>query len=81
MTGPTDEQPEDDNTKLVTVKLPEGDGTVTVTLLLHGIQYGEDFTVALGKPSIQVQVKGSGTQVLDIYFDGVLAQSEVLEFA
>ncbi len=81
VTGPTDEQPEDDNTKLVTVKLPEGDGTITVTLLLDGIQYGEDFTVALGKPSIQVQVKGSGTQVLDIYFDGVLAQSEVLEFA
>ena len=74
------EVPEDDNAKLVTVNLPEGDGTITVTLLLDGIQYGEDFTVALGKPSIQVQVKGSGTQVLDIYFDGVLAQSEVLEF-
>lgn len=71
---------EDDNAKLVTVNLPEGDGTITVTLLLDGVQYGEDFTVALGKPSIQVQVKGSGTQVLDIYFDGVLAQSEVLEF-
>ena len=74
------EVPEDDNAKLVTVNLPEGDGTITVTLLLDGVQYGEDFTVALGKPSIQVQVKGSGTQVLDIYFDGVLAQSEVLEF-
>lgn len=74
------EEPEDDNTKLVTVDLPEGDGTITVTLLLDGVQYGEDFTVALGKPSIQVQVEGSGTQVLDIYFDGVLAQSEVLEF-
>ena len=77
---PDPQVPEDDNAKLVTVNLPEGDGTITVTLLLDGVQYGEDFTVALGKPSIQVQVKGSGTQVLDIYFDGVLAQSEVLEF-
>lgn len=41
------EVPEDDNAKLVTVNLPEGDGTITVTLLLDGVQYGEDFTVAL----------------------------------
>ena len=92
--GPKEEQPEqpDDNqpttsepletpsVQIVTVLLPPGEGTVTVSLKLDGIPYCDDFTVELGPSSVQMEISGTGTKVLDVYFDGVLSQTQTLTF-
>ena len=76
----TSEPPETPSVQIVTVLLPPGEGTVTVSLKLDGIPYCDDFTVELGPSSVQMEISGIGTKVLDVYFDGVLSQTQTLTF-
>lgn len=86
-TQPEDTQPEDTTAieptkteKIVEIKLPEGEGTVTVSLRLDGASYGQPFNVDCSRGTISVSVEGSGVQKLDIYFDGVLNETKTIDF-
>lgn len=69
-------------TKIVSVSLPAGESTVRVTLKLDDAVAGE-YNVELSAEQTERQflVEGAGTQQLDVYIDGVLTQTRMVEFS
>ena len=66
--------------KTITVKLPEGKGNTMITIKIDGEAYGTPFAMDLEARTVDVVVKGSGRQTVDIYFDGVLGETQTVDF-
>ena len=67
------------STQTVTIELPDTEDIVTVTLNLDGVQVGR-YSVEGTDGTLVCSVAGTGTEQLDIYFDGELARSQMLTF-
>ena len=66
--------------KTLKIKLPEGDGTVTVSLRVGDSSYGEPFSANCADGTTSVAVAGTGVQQVGIYFDGVLSDTQTVDF-
>ena len=62
----------------VEVLLPEGEGTVLLTIKVDGSTHLEYVADKGGRVSFKVE--GTGTKQMDIYFDGVLQETRTLVF-
>ena len=62
------------------MKLPEGKGNTMITIKIDGEAYGTPFAMDLEARTVDVVVKGSGRQTVDIYFDGVLGETQTVDF-
>jgi serine/threonine-protein kinase len=66
--------------KTITISLPQQDGDVFVKVEVNGTTvYGRNEDCAQG--SIQVPLSGSGTQTVNVYFDGALHESYPVDFS
>ena len=63
----------------VEIELPEGEGTVMVTVKVDGSTYLE-YPVDKDRGTISFTIEGAGTKQMDVYFDGVLQQTRELKF-
>ena len=66
--------------KVIYVTMPSDGRTHTVTVYVAGIQQMEPFEVEAGGVQIPIQVSGSGEQNVDIYLDGSLYDSQLVDF-
>ena len=66
-------------TRTVTIELPQTGGVMVVTLKLDGQQVGR-YSADPGDRTLTCEVTGSGVQQLDVYFDGVLTQTQRVDF-
>ncbi len=69
-------------TKTVSVTIPAGEGSATVTLKLDGAATGEYVVELLPEQTErQFLIEGAGEQQLDVYIDGVLTQTRTVTFS
>lgn len=74
------EPPEPQLTSLdVEIHLPEGEGTILVTVKVDGATYLEH-VADRENGSVSFSIEGTGTKQMDIYFDGVLHETQTLHF-
>ena len=66
--------------KVIYVTMPSDGRTHTVTVYVAGVQQMEPFEVEAGGVQIPIQVSGSGEQNVDIYLDGSLYDSQLVDF-
>ena len=66
--------------KVIYVTMPSDGRTHTVTVYVAGVQQMEPFEVEAGGVQIPIQVSGSGEQNVDIYLDGALYDSQLVDF-
>ncbi|MFI3313611.1 MAG: Stk1 family PASTA domain-containing Ser/Thr kinase [Eubacteriales bacterium] len=69
-----------DGEVILTVPLRTGNGTVKCTIYVDRVQYGEHFSVQLGAATMDIAVKGSGVQTVDVYYDGTIGYSQEVDF-
>ncbi len=69
--------------KTISVTIPGGEGTVTVTLKLDDAATGSEYTVELTEEPIERQflIEGSGVRQLDVYINGVLIETRTVTFS
>ncbi len=68
-------------TKQVQIPLPTSGTSVKCRMYLDRNPYGEEFEIILdGQEYLAVDIKGTGTQELTVFFDGINQYSEILEF-
>ena len=67
-------------TKTLSVTLPSGDGTVHV-VITQSAKTVYDHTVERSQGSVSVSLTGSGTEEIEIYFDGTLSESYPFNFS
>ena len=69
-------------TKTVSVTIPAGEGSATVTIKLDGATTGEYGVELLPEQTErQFLIEGAGEQQLDVYIDGVLTQTRTVTFS
>ena len=69
-------------TKTVSVTIPAGEGSATVTIKLDGATTGEYVVELLPEQTErQFLIEGAGEQQLDVYIDGVLTQTRTVAFS
>ena len=66
--------------KVIYVTMPSDGRTHTVTVYVAGVQQMEPFEVEASGTQIPIQVSGSGEQNVDIYLDGSLYDSQLVDF-
>lgn len=69
--------------RLITLTLPSAPGVYEVTVKVGGETQGEPYIVDTTDEwltSIDIQVTGSGVQDVDIYLDGILYDSQTIDF-
>ncbi len=70
------------STRTVSVTLPAGEGTVTVTLRLDDTtSYEYSVELSAEQTARQFLIEGSGTQRLDVYINGVLTETRDVTFS
>ena len=67
-------------TKTLSVTLPSGEGTVHV-VITQNAKTVYDHTVERSQGSVSVSLTGSGTEEIEIYFDGTLSESYPFNFS
>ena len=73
--------PDEKREKTIEVKLPEGEGMTMITIKIDGVAYGSPFSIDLEAKTVPIVVMGTGRQTVDIYFDGVLGESQLVDFS
>ncbi len=63
----------------VEVRLPEGDGTILVTIKVDGTTYLE-YVADKERGKVSFNIEGVGVKQMDVYFDGVLQETRKLDF-
>ena len=63
----------------VGIQLPEGEGTILVTVKVDGSTYFE-YVVDRDRGSVLFTIEGTGVKQMDVYFDGVLYETRELDF-
>ena len=69
--------------KVITLTLPQTPGVYEVTVKVGGEIQGSPYIVDTTEEwtqSISIQVTGSGVQDVDIYLDGILYDSQTIDF-
>lgn len=71
------------STKTISIMIPGGEGSVTVTLKLDDAAVGNEYVVELTPEATERQflIEGSGTRQLDVYINGVLTETRPVEFS
>jgi len=63
----------------VEIRLPEGEGTILVTVKVDGSTYLEN-VADRERGKVNLTIEGAGIKQMDIYFDGVLQETRELDF-
>ena len=75
--GPSDPTP---SVARITVALPQDRDSTVITITVDDVVLGEPFEVSTAQGTVELQVQGSGTQLVTIYFDGVKGWSNSVTF-
>lgn len=86
-TMPEPDRPEQDppvqepqmNSLNVEIRLPDGEGTILVTVKVDGTTYLE-YVADKERGKISFNIEGVGVKQMDVYFDGVLQETRELDF-
>ena len=67
-------------TKMITVDLPQDRPTTVMSVYLDKEPYAEPMELDTAQGQFSFPVTGAGTQMVEVYFDGVLGKSETITF-